>query len=241
MNKILETDLFYPVKSLLEKNGYRVCGEIENCDIAAMKDEELIIIELKKSLNIELLLQAIKRQRLTENVFIGIPRLKVMSQKKWKDLCLLIKRLGLGLIVVYLVDEPYAEVIFEPTVFDLIKSLRQGKSKRRKLMKEFSGRTIDNNIGGSTGKKILTAYKELSLYIACCLYLLGPLSPKELRLYGADKVKTNSILSKNFNNWFYRVKNGIYDISDEGKQALIRYQEITEIHKEVIKEKIKTD
>ncbi len=239
MSKILETDLFYPVKSLLEKNEFKVCSEIEHCDIAAMKGEELIIVELKTSLNIELLLQAVKRQRITENVFIGIPRLKVMSQKKWKDLCLLIKRLGLGLIVVYLVAEPYAEVIIEPTVFDIIKSLKQGKSKRRKLIKEFSGRTIDNNIGGSTGKKILTAYKEQSLYIACCLSLIGPLSPKELRLYGADRVKTNSILSKNFNNWFYRVRNGIYDITEAGKQALINYQEITDIHSKLIENKIK--
>ncbi len=234
MNKIQETDLFYPVKELLIKNDFKVCSEIEHCDIAAMKDEELLIVELKTNLTMNLILQAVKRQKLTDNVYLGIPQIKLMSTKKWKDMSLLIKRLGLGLMVIHLNDEPYAEIIIEPSLYDIVKSQNQAKRKRKKLIREFNGRSFDMNVGGSTRKKIMTSYKEQSLYIASCLQLLGPLSPKKLTSLGAPLKKTYSILSKNYNHWFYRVKTGIYDISEEGIHALSLYSEIALLQRKKI-------
>lgn len=241
MKKISETDLYLPVKTLLIKNDFTVCSEIQHCDIAAMKDEQLIIVELKITLSINLLLQAVKRQKLTDYVFIAIPQSKMMSTKKWKDVSLLIKRLGLGLIVVYMNEEPYAEILIEPMLYDIIKSQKQTKKKRQRLITEFSGRSCDLNIGGSSKKKIMTVYKEQSLYIACCLQMLGPLSPKKLRLLGSHPNKTNSILSKNFNHWFYRVKTGIYDITEEGINAIALYQEITTSQKKRLKKRLPND
>lgn len=235
MNKIRETDLFAPIKELLEKNDFKVCGEVNNCDIVAMKEDEVIIVELKTGITLELIFQAIKRQRMNENVYIGVPRLKVMGTKKWKDYILLMKRLGLGLIVVTLHETPYAEIWLEPSVFDLIKSMKRGKRKKQKLIKEFSGRNFDANVGGSRGSKIMTAYKDKSLFIACCLLYYGPLSPKQLKKFGSCEKKTNSILIKNFNHWFYRIRNGLYDLSDEGKKAIDLYEEISTIHLDLIK------
>ncbi len=232
--KILETDLSLPVKELLINKGFRVNSEIESCDIAAIKGDELIIVELKVSFNLELIYQAIKRQRLTDNVYIAIPKLKLMRTKKWKDICLLVKRLGLGLIVVNFQNEPYAEIIIEPSLFDISKSQKKANKRKQHLINEFNGRSLDLNTGGSTRKKILTAYKEKSLYIASCLYLLGPLSPKELKMYGADSKKTNSILSKNYLNWFKRIKTGLYYITEEGIKSISLYQEITSIQTEKI-------
>lgn len=235
VKKIKETELYQPIKELLIKNEFQVCGEIHHCDIAAMKDDQLLIVELKTGLTMELILQAVKRQRLTEYVYIAIPNLNVIKTKKWKDYLQLIKRLGLGLIVVNFISEPYAEVFVEPSMFDLIKSLKQGKRNKQKLIKEFSGRNLDLNIGGSKGRKIMTSYKDMSLYIACCLQMFGPLSPKELRSYGSSLKKTNSILSKNFNHWFYRVKNGVYDLTEDGHKATKQYEEVSNIHKKTIR------
>ena len=52
MSDFQEKDLYEPVKNMLEENGYEVKGEIKNCDIAAVKNGELIVVELKKAFNL---------------------------------------------------------------------------------------------------------------------------------------------------------------------------------------------
>ena len=48
------------MKRFLESQGYEVKGEVGNCDVAAVRgDEELVVVELKQSLNLELVLQAV--------------------------------------------------------------------------------------------------------------------------------------------------------------------------------------
>ncbi len=44
-----ETDLYLPVKELFEDLGYDVQAEVNEIDVLATKDNEFIIIELKKS------------------------------------------------------------------------------------------------------------------------------------------------------------------------------------------------
>ena len=46
-----ETALYLPVKSLLESLGFDVYAEAINCDVIGRKREELVIVELKKTLN----------------------------------------------------------------------------------------------------------------------------------------------------------------------------------------------
>src|SRR5690554_4726501 len=94
--KILEKELYKPVHDYFEKFGYDVHGEVKDCDITASKGDELIIIELKRNLNLELLIQAVKRQRITENVYIAILEPKSLFTKKWKDLCFIVRRLEVG-------------------------------------------------------------------------------------------------------------------------------------------------
>ena len=54
-NKLKESDLYLPIKHFLNNLGYEVKGEIKECDIVAKKGDDLIIIELKLTLNITLL------------------------------------------------------------------------------------------------------------------------------------------------------------------------------------------
>lgn len=193
--KIEETQLFGPVRDFFTELGYEVHGEVGLCDLTASRGDELIIVELKRNLNLDLLLQGAKRQRLTPHVYLAIvkPKLSIYS-RRWKDLCYLVRRLELGLITVsFLGSHPRVEVIFHPSPFDQEKSRRLSRKKKSRLQQEIAGRHGNYNTGGSTGQKLMTAYKENALQIACCLRKLGLLSSKALRLLGTGP-KTASIL-----------------------------------------------
>lgn len=230
--KLLEVDLYKPIQTYFLKEGYEVYGEVKDCDITAVKDEELVVIELKLTLNVDLLIQATKRQRLTDIVYIAIPNPKNKRSKRWADICHLVRRLELGLIIVsFSGKRPITEIVFHPNSFDRKKSLRQNKRKRETLLTEINGRSADFNVGGSSKTKIMTAYKENCIQIACYLEKFGPLSPKALREMGTGN-KTSSILTKNFYKWFERIKRGTYIISEKGKQELNEYPDLVSYYLE---------
>lgn len=238
MTNLKETDLYIPVRDFLKDNGYEVRSEVKDCDVAAVKGEELLIVELKKSLSVELLVQAVKRQKLTDIVYMAVPKPKRMVvTKKWKDIIHLVRRLELGLILIsFRGEKGICEVAVEPECFDRIRSTRGNIKNRDKLIKEFNGRQKDLNTGGSRGTKLITAYRESSVFIACCLSEYNELSPKKLREIGTDKEKTTSILYTNHYGWFAPVKKGIYRITEAGKLALPQYKDLTEYFYEKINE-----
>lgn len=227
--KMYEVDLYKPIQKYFVKEGFEVYGEVNDCDIAMVKGDAVVVVELKLTLNVQLLIQATKRQKLTDLVYIAIPKPSFSRRsKRWTDLCHLIKRLELGLIVVSFSGRgKRVEVMFDPVPFDRARSMRQNKRKREALMKEMDGRSSDVNLGGSSRVKIRTAYKESCVQIACLLERFGPLSPKALREFGTGE-KTSSILTKNYYRWFERVKRGTYVISDKGKKELLEHQELVE-------------
>ena len=47
-----EADLARPLYGHLARLGYTVRSEVKDCDIAAVKGDELLIIEVKKTLNV---------------------------------------------------------------------------------------------------------------------------------------------------------------------------------------------
>jgi hypothetical protein len=221
--KLQEIDLYKPIQTYFLREGYEVYGEVKDCDIVAVKDEELVVIELKLTLSVDLLIQAAKRQRITDKVYVAIPKPKHrLNSKRWTEKCHLIRRLELGLIVVSSPGKRgRAEIIFEPTPF----IRRKNKRKRDSIMKEINGRSADYNVGGSNRTKIMTAYKENCIQIACYLENLGPLSPKMLNQLGSGK-NTSSVLTKNYYGWFERIKRGIYVISEKGKEDIKEYPEL---------------
>jgi hypothetical protein len=101
---LAETDLAGPLYEHLAAQGYTVRSEVKDCDIAAIRGDDLLVIELKKTLNVALLVQAVRRQRLTDSVYIAIPR-PSNKWKWWKEsrgVQHLLRRLELGLILVSL-------------------------------------------------------------------------------------------------------------------------------------------
>jgi hypothetical protein len=205
-----ETDLAEPLYAHLAHEGYTVRSEVKDCDIAAIKGTELLIIEIKKTLNLALVVQAVRRQRLTDSVYVAIPR-PSNKWKWWKEsrgAQHLLRRLELGLILVSRQrGKPPVEVIFHPLPF----ARRKRAVSRRAVLEEISHRSADYNRAGSTRTKLATAYRENAIFIACCLLAVGKTSPAALRAMGTGP-KTLSILRFNAYGWFERVAHGIYGL-----------------------------
>ncbi len=212
-----ETDLYGPIRTFLEGLGYHVQAEVKDCDIAAVKDGQMLIIELKTSFNLKLVYQALERQSITEQVYVAIPRPeKGQRARVWKDMLRLLKRLELGLITVAL-DSPMeaVEVILEPAD----SMVRKNRRKREGLQTEIDNRRLIENMGGMTRKKIMTAYREKSIELCCLIEPSGCISLKDLRELGKED-KYAVMLRRNVYHWFVRLEKGVYGLSPEGKEAL---------------------
>lgn len=221
-----ETQLSPPIKQLFESMGYEVKSEVLDCDLVAYRADlpDPVIIELKKSLTVPLLIQGMQRQLFSPNIYIAVEKKKVRKQKEWKPYIELCKRLGLGLITVefYKKIKPRVEICCDPS-----DSKRPGVSRRRtaKLMKEFHARSGDYNVGGSSRRKIVTAYREHALYFAYLTEKHGTVSPKQLREWtGLDKA--GQVLQRNVYGWFNRIERGKYVLTDAGKKALSTYGDV---------------
>ena len=216
MTEFKETDLYAPIRAFLEEEGYQVQAEVKHCDIAAVKDGQLVIVELKKAFNLKLVYQALERQSLTEQVFVAIPRPKKgQREKAWKDMLRLLKRLELGLLTVAL-DSPLqtVDVVLEPS-----DSLAwKNRKKREQVQAEMENRQMDVNVGGMTRRKIITAFREKSIRLACILEREGQISTAALRERGMEDCV--GVLSRNFDKWFQRVEKGVYTLSEKGREAL---------------------
>ncbi len=228
-----ETDLYAPVRDYLEIHGYTVRAEVNHCDITATKGDDLIIIELKRQFGIDLLMQATERQRISESVYVAIPAPARMGRKsRWPGIKRLVRQLELGLLLVYLDGPaPRVEIAFHPLPYQ-----RQRRKKaRRAVLQEMAGRSANHNIGGSTRRQLVTAYRENAIHIACCLERFGALKPKQLRAFGTG-AKTTSILSSNFYGWFERVARGVYALTAQGKDELGLYPEVVTPYRAKVKE-----
>ena len=96
-----ETDLYPPVKKYLESQGYKVNAEVKQCDVAATRDGELIVVELKKRFNATLLIQAVDRQQAADAVYIALPYpRRIVNKTHWHGMYRLLKRLEIGLMLI---------------------------------------------------------------------------------------------------------------------------------------------
>src|SRR5580704_13133082 len=104
----LESDLYAPIKALLERQGYSVKGEVKGCDVVAVRGQEPpVVVELKRAFGISLVLQGVNRLTITDNVYLAVGAFpnNIRSVRK---LC---RRLGLGLIVAV---KGRADVLLDP-------------------------------------------------------------------------------------------------------------------------------
>ena len=216
---LLESDLYAPVSAYLEMLGYEVNGEINSCDIVAMKADEMLVVELKKTLNLEVILQATERQKIAESVYVAVQKPKnIYKNKKFKRICHLLRRLEIGLMLVTIKgNEQKVEVFQVAETFDRIKSRQMNQRKRKQVETEFTKRK-SKTTGGVTKTKITTAYREEAVSIARAIEVNGTSAPKNLVFLGISRQRIQSILSGNYYGWFERVDKGIYQTTQAWQQ-----------------------
>lgn len=218
---MLEKDMYEGIKKYLNSQGYDVKAEVLNTDITAIRDDEVIVIEMKKTLNTRLIYQGCDRQRICDYVYLAIiePTKKIQRSSQFKEKVYIIRRLQLGLLFVNLEDDKIVPFL-DPKTY----TFRQNKIKKRKLLKEFEQRITSFNVGGVTKTKIITAYRERAIRIA---YYLSeqPMKLKDLKAITQED-KCSSILQKNFYGWFERVERGIYVLTPLGKEELLKYEHV---------------
>lgn len=213
-----ETDLYPAVKAFLEAQGYAVKGEIQNCDVVAVReDEEPVVVELKLSLNLGVLLQAIDRTTVSSKVYIAVPRKCPSLRAHRKQVIRLLRMLGLGLLTV----NPRArrhgvEVHLDPGPY----TPRKSKQKKERLLREFALREGDPNMGGADRRRgLMTAYRQRALRIALFLREQGPTKASEIAK-ALGEPETRNIVYRNVYGWFDRISTGIYGISPRGAQEI---------------------
>jgi len=218
---IRETDLYAPLKSFLEDQGYEVKGEIGAVDVVARRAEEApLIVEMKTGFTLSVVHQAIARQSISDVVYIAIPRGSGATfRKSLKANMSLCRRLGLGLISIRLKDG-FVETHADPGPY----APRKSKHKKAVLLREFAKRTGDPNQGGSTRRGLMTAYRQDALR---CLQVLNDQGPTKAanvsKISGVEKARR--LMADNHYGWFERVETGIYALSAGGQKATQEYQE----------------
>jgi len=226
-----ETDLFAPVRAFLEARGYTVRAEVADCDVVGYAAGELVVVELKTRATLELLAQATARQRFADLVYVAVPGpIPRRSRRRWRGIKRLLRRLELGLLLVYPTPPPArVEEVYAPKPYRMRKSLKQ----RASVLEEMVGRTANRNTGGSTRQKRVTAYRENAIQIAVILDRQGPLSAAQLRQEHNTGEKTHAILYRDYYNWFQRVDHGVYHLTDVGRQALVQFPEVAAYYREL--------
>ncbi len=215
----METSLYLPVKTFLETAGYTVKGEIGGCDLVGLSDDDpsvVVVCELKLSFNLELILQAVDRASVADEVWIAA-RVSAKGRgreadKRYRDLC---RRLGFGMLGIS--DAGEVSVL----VGSVTPMPRTNPKRRSRLMREHQRRKGDPAVGGSTRTPLMTAYRQQALGCAVAL-APGPLKVRDIR---ASVPEAGKILQGNVYGWFERVERGVYGLTPSGHEALQRWQQ----------------
>ncbi len=231
-----ETDLYDSVKSFLEGLGFSVQAEVKDCDVVGQKDGALVVVELKRNLSVRLLTQGVQRQRLGADVYLAVPKpLHYRYDKKHRELLYLLSRLELGLLYVS-PEKNLVEPVLHPQKAEQAKSIVP--KKKAALLRELHQRQLSQNQGGSTKVRILTAYREQAIYLACALSGREAASAEELAgETEMDRKKISSILNRNYYRWFERVERGRYALTEEGQNGLSVYSEAAAFYREKLHKK----
>lgn len=214
----MEKDLFQPIKSFFETQGYVCDGEVNDIDLYMEKDGESVAVELKVSFDFKALQQAALRQKTCDSVYIGIFTPNNLMSHSFKDKIYLLKRLGIGLITVSK-KTGKVSVITPPVVSELTDFQKRNKRKKQQLSKEFHDRRIKTNTGGVTHTRLLSSYRENALLVLDALCELGGEATTKKVLAYCNVKDTTKILYDNYYGWFENVQRGTYRLTEKGYEA----------------------
>lgn len=216
MSSARETDLYPPIKTFLEDQGYVVKSEVGAADVVAVRGEEPpVVVELKLGFSLALFHQCVARLSVTDDVYLAVARQPGKRfAKSVKDNTALARRLGLGLLTVRLKDG-LVEVHCDPGPY----APRKSKKRQGQLLREFARRQGDPNDGGQTRAGLVTAYRQDALRLAVFLFEVGASK-------GADVARETGVaratvmMRDNHYGWFEKVEKGVYGLTPAGAQAV---------------------
>lgn len=218
-----ETDLYAPVKAFLEAQGFTVKGEVGAADVVALREDDPapLVVELKQAFSLKLLHQAVARLSLTDAVYVCVARPR--SYKALRANIALCRRLGLGVLTVRPSDGRL-EVHAEPGPY----APRKSRRKQARLLSEFRRRAGDPNDGGaSTRQRRVTSYRQDAL--RCARFLADHGASRGAAVKAGTEVATATrLMADNHYGWFQRVERGVYDVTDEGRAALVEWADALE-------------
>ena len=215
----MESGLYLPVKRFLEKLGFEVKGEVCGCDLVALASGEptaLVVCELKLTFSLELILQAVDRSSVCDEVWLAVGAARRGRGREHdpraRKLCRL---LGVGLLSVS--TRGTVEVLVEPVPW----RPRRDAKRRSRIVEEHRRRQGDPTLGGSNRQPIMTAYRQQARASAAALSE-APARPRDLKGELPDAPK---ILLRNVYGWFVRLDRGLYALSEPGRAALARWKD----------------
>lgn len=210
-----EADLYLPVKTLLETQGYTVKSEIGAADVVALRGaEDPLIVELKLSFSLTLFHQAVARLSITDAVYIAVaykPGKRFASAVKAN--VKLARRLGLGVMVVRPSDG-LVTVKCDPGPY----TPRKSKPRQTRLLREFARRVGDPNTGGQLRSGLVTAYRQDAIKLALYLYEAGASKGAHVARETGVAQATRMMRDDHY-GWFEKIETGIYGLSDTGAKA----------------------
>ena len=217
-----ERELYPPIKSFLEAQGYEVKGEVEQCDVVAVRgDEPPVVVELKEALSFALVLAAVDRLSLSDHVYIAF-RVGKKHSSTWRarrrPVIGLLRRLGLGLLTVSTRDKVVP--VLDPGTY----RPRGSVTRQHRLLKEFFERVGDTEMGGSAVGQRLTAYRQDALRCVRHLREVGVSKVSQIRTAtGVERV--GNIARDNHYGWFERESRGHYRLTPKGVAAAEEWAE----------------
>lgn len=128
---MLETELYPPVRDYFVQMGYTIDAEVKDLDVLGICEDQSVVVELKNALNLKVITQSALRQKIFDWVYVAIWAPKNMRHQTFKDKLYLLKRLGIGLIVV----SPHSlrvEILHEPMMHPIEEYQRRNRRKKRK-------------------------------------------------------------------------------------------------------------
>ncbi|MEM8579018.1 MAG: DUF2161 domain-containing phosphodiesterase [Pseudomonadota bacterium] len=211
-----ETDLYPPVKAFLEGQGYVVKSEIGAADVVAVRGAEPpVIVELKVGFSLALVHQCVARLRVSDDVYMAVAQGKGRRfLKAVKEMTVLCRRLGLGLLTVR-VSDGLVQVHCDPGPY----APRKSKARAGALLAEFARRQGDPNAGGQVRSGLITAYRQDALKLAMYLFEVGASKGADVaRETGV--ARATQVMRDNHYGWFEKVETGIYGLSPKGATAV---------------------
>lgn len=209
-----ETDLYPPVKAHLVAQGYAVKGEIGPADVVGVRDDDMVVVELKRGFSLTLFHQGVARLAVCDCVYVAVAKGKGRPWlKSLRENVRLARRLGLGVMSVK-IETGEVKVYCNPGPYAPRKEAR----KRKAMLGEFEKREGDPNLGGLQGARV-TAYRQEAVLCAEFLAMAGEAKGAEVAK-STGVARATAIMRNNHYGWFKKVAVGVYALTEAGRLAL---------------------